>query len=63
MNPPDEAMLTTAVLGFAHIGPERELKFALEAFWRDEARSRTSSRSVPISVAGISSRPQTRAWM
>jgi len=29
-------MVTIAVLGFARIGPERELKFALEAFWRGE---------------------------
>ena len=29
-------MLSTAVLGFARIGPDRELKLALEGFWRGE---------------------------
>jgi 5-methyltetrahydropteroyltriglutamate--homocysteine methyltransferase len=28
--------VTTALLGLARIGPKRELKFALEAFWRGE---------------------------
>ncbi len=30
-------MVTTHVLGYPRIGPRRELKFALEAFWRGEA--------------------------
>jgi 5-methyltetrahydropteroyltriglutamate--homocysteine methyltransferase len=29
--------VTTALLGLARIGPQRELKFALEAFWRGES--------------------------
>ncbi|MGI8749041.1 MAG: 5-methyltetrahydropteroyltriglutamate--homocysteine S-methyltransferase [Thermoleophilaceae bacterium] len=30
-------MVSTAVLGFPRIGPQRELKFALEAFWAGES--------------------------
>ena len=32
----DGHSIETAVLGFARIGPDRELKQALESFWRDE---------------------------
>src|SRR3954468_23318805 len=30
-------MVTTHILGYPRIGADRELKFALEAFWRGEA--------------------------
>ena len=33
--------ITTALVGLPRIGPERELKFALEAFWRGETSTAT----------------------
>ncbi|HEY9447096.1 MAG TPA: hypothetical protein VIQ62_08480, partial [Burkholderiales bacterium] len=30
-------MITTHILGYPRIGARRELKFALEAYWRGEA--------------------------
>ena len=54
-------MVTTAVLGFPRVGPDRELKFALEAFWRSELpaggelgarRARRSRRSPPPCAPG-----------
>jgi len=36
--------VTTALLGLARIGPRRELKFALEAFWRGETTADTLER-------------------
>ena len=55
--------IQTAVLGFPRIGPDRELKQALESFWRDETtghRARAASRPgyggaslTPAAAAGI----------
>ena len=50
-------MVTTAVLGCPRIGRDRELKFALEAFWRGEA----SAEQLQATAAGLRRRHLTLA--
>jgi 5-methyltetrahydropteroyltriglutamate--homocysteine methyltransferase len=54
--------VSTSTLGFPRVGPKRELKFALEKYWRSSSTGKTKDNSLLNDLLQVAKQVEEKAW-